>query len=52
MWSRYLVPALASHTSVIFDCDTKLACETNTNTCVCDTNAVTGWRLPHGKRKQ
>ena len=29
--SRHLVPALVSHTSVIFVCDTKLVCDTNTN---------------------
>ena len=46
--SRHLVPALVSHTSVIFGCDTKLMCDTNTNTCICDTNAGTKWRLPHG----
>ena len=49
---RHLVRALVSHTSVIFVCDTKRVCDTNTNTCVCETNALTRWRLPHGKRKQ
>ena len=33
-------------------CDTKLVCDTNTKTFVCDTNAGTRWRLPHEKRKQ
>ena len=28
--SRHLVPALVSHTSLIFVCDTKLMCDTNT----------------------
>ena len=35
--NRHLVPALVSHTSVIFVCDTKLVYDTNT--CACDTNA-------------
>ena len=52
--SRHLVRAyiLVSHTSVIFVCDTKLVCATNTNACVCDTNAGARWRPPHRKRKQ
>ena len=34
--SRHVVPAFVSHTSVIFGCDTKLVCDTNTNTCDCN----------------
>ena len=34
--SRHLVPALVPHTSVIFVCDIKLVCDTNTNTNPCE----------------
>ena len=50
--SPHLVPALVSQTRVlVIVSHTSLVSHTNI-TLVCDTNAGTRWRFPHGKRKQ